>query len=157
MRPANEAHDHCLKLKAVDQDDLHVIAACLQDALIPLSEMAFLKDERRFLAAFTRFRREDTRDGEPELMQCQCVLNVEGVEAVRYRGIDPHLGRVRLELLTILPEPDPDGGVAITLLFAGDAAIQLRTTKIDARLQDFGDCWPARAVPRHAVVAQADG
>ena len=157
MRPAPEAHDQCLKLKAIDQDDLHVIAACLQDALVPLSEMAFLKDEGRFLAAFTRFRREEARDGDRKLMQCQCVLNVEGVESVRYRGIDPPLGRVRLELLTILPEPDPDGGVAITLLFAGDAAIQLRVAKIDARLQDFGECWPARAVPRHAVVAQGDG
>ena len=51
-----------LRLKAVDGDDLSVIAACLQDALIPLSEMAYLADEQRFLAAFTRFRRECLAD-----------------------------------------------------------------------------------------------
>ena len=47
-----------LRLRAVDAVDLSVIAACLQDALIPLAEMAYLADERRFMAAFTRFQRE---------------------------------------------------------------------------------------------------
>ena len=42
-----------LRLRAVDADDLSVIAACLQDALVPLSEMAYLPDQRRFMAAFT--------------------------------------------------------------------------------------------------------
>ena len=42
--------------------DLSVIAACLQDALIPLSEMVYLAGEGRFVAAFTRFRRECLAD-----------------------------------------------------------------------------------------------
>jgi hypothetical protein len=47
-----------LRLKAADCEDLAVIAACLQDARVPLKEMAFLPGERRFVAAFTRYRRE---------------------------------------------------------------------------------------------------
>ena len=34
-----------LRLRALDQDDLQVVAACLQDALVPLREMAFMADE----------------------------------------------------------------------------------------------------------------
>src|SRR5690606_18179883 len=34
----------CLRLRAVDAEDLRVIAACLQDALIPLHEMVYLPE-----------------------------------------------------------------------------------------------------------------
>ena len=65
-----------LRLRAVDPDDLSVIAACLQDALIPLSEMAYLADQRRFVAAFTRFRRECLADPASceGMTQCQSAL-----------------------------------------------------------------------------------
>ena len=70
----------CLRLKAVDTEDLSVVAACLQDALIPLREMVYLPDERRFLAAFTRFRRECLADPADcdGLTQCQSVLTFNG-------------------------------------------------------------------------------
>ena len=79
-----------LRLKAEDGDDLSVIAACLQDALIPLSEMVYLAEERRFLAAFTRFRRECLADPAQceGLTQCQSVLVVQ-----RGRGGPPPRAR----------------------------------------------------------------
>ena len=52
----------CLRLKAVDAEDLSVIAACLQDALIPLREMVYLPDEHRFLAAFTQIEEQNLRE-----------------------------------------------------------------------------------------------
>ncbi|HEX6144357.1 MAG TPA: DUF2948 family protein [Geminicoccaceae bacterium] len=159
MRPSGDTTRERLRLRAVDDEDLHVMAACLQDALTCISEMAYLRTEDRFMAAFLRFRRECQKDtGEPgALLQCQCALTFDEVEAVRYRGIDPRFGRVRLELLTIIDEPDPEGGGArINLLFAGDAAIQLKVRKIEVRLEDFGECAPATAVPVHPVVAQSD-
>ena len=100
-----------LRLKAADAADLSVIAACLQDALIPLSEMVYLPDEHRFLAAFTRFRRECLADPDrcEGLTQCQSVLTFERVEAVRHHGIDPRFGGVKLEFLTMVAEPGEDG------------------------------------------------
>jgi hypothetical protein len=139
-----------LRLRAVDAQDLSVIAACLQDALVPLSEMAYLADERRFMAAFTRFQRERAVDpGQPEgLTQSQSVLVLHDILAVRFRGLDSRFGAVRFELLTLISEPAEDG-LRITLLFAGDAAIQLDARTIAATLEDFGDPWPAITLPTH--------
>jgi Protein of unknown function (DUF2948) len=153
-RPATPAKP--LRLRAVDADDLAVIAACLQDALIPLNEMAFLAGEHRFMAAFTRFCRECLEDpdglGCDGLMQRQSVLTLEQVEAVRFRGLDPRLGRVRLELLTIVAEPEEgEGACRVTLLFAGDVAIQIQARRLSAKLEDFGDPWPARCAPAHEL------
>ena len=140
-----------LRLRAVDAEDLSVIAACLQDALIPLSEMAYLPDERRFMAAFTRFQHERMADPDRAggLMQNQSVLVLHDIETVKFRGLDPRFGAVRHELLTVLAEPAEDGLVDITLLFAGDAAIQARARGISATLEDFGDPWPATTRPSH--------
>jgi hypothetical protein len=145
-----------LRLRAADADDLAVMAACLQDALIPLNEMVFLAAEHRFMAAFTRFCRERLEDPAARdcegLMQRQSVLTLEQVDAVKFRGLDPRFGRVRLELLTIVAEPEAgEGACRITLLFAGDVAIQVRARGLSARLEDFGDPWPARCAPAHEL------
>jgi hypothetical protein len=139
-----------LRLRAVDAEDLSVIAACLQDALVPLSEMAYLPDERRFMAAFTRFRRERMVDpnGAGTLTQSQSVLVLSDIDAVQYHGLDSRFGAVRFELLTLISEPAEDGQ-HITMLFAGDAAIRLHAKTIIATLEDFGDPWPATATPTH--------
>lgn len=144
-----------LRLRAVDSDDLSVIAACLQDALIPLSEMAYLAAERRFMAAFTRFRRECLADptSTEGLTQCQAVLVFKEVEAVRHHGLDSRFGAVKLELLTMVAEPAADGLIDVTLLFAGDVAIRLRVRRIAATLEDFGDPWPAAVAPSHDLLA----
>ena len=147
----------CLRLKAVDADDLSVIAACLQDALIPLSEMVYLPDERRFLAAFTRFRRECLADPNccDGLTQCQSVLAFNGVECVKHHGLDPRFGGVKLEFLTMVPQAGDDGLVTVVLLFAGDMALQLRVRDISATLCDFGEPWPASAAPRHELATES--
>ncbi len=148
-----------LRIRAVDEDDLQVIAACLQDALIPLREMVFMANERRFMAVFSRFRREllpdpETADG---LTLCQSVLIADQVDAVKYRGLDPEFDGVKFELLTIVAEPVDERLVRITLLFAGDVAIQLHVGRIAVILEDFGDPWPADVAPRHDQLSPAPG
>jgi Protein of unknown function (DUF2948) len=146
-----------LRLKAVDADDLSVVAACLQDALIPLSEMVYMADERRFLAAFTRFRRECLSDPEQDegLMQCHSVLTFTDVETVRHHGVDPRFGAVKLEFLTMAAEPASDGLISVLLIFAGDVAIQLRVRRVRATLCDFGEPWPAAAAPHHELSSES--
>jgi hypothetical protein len=144
-----------LRLKAVDGDDLGVIAACLQDALIPLSEMAYLAGEGRFLAAFTRFRRECLADPAQcaSLTQCQSALVFHDVLSVRHHGLDSRFGGVRLELLTMVAEPATEGASDVTLVFAGDAAVRLRVRRIHVTLEDFGEPWPAPVPPAHDLAA----
>ena len=44
-----------LKLRAHDAEDLEALAACLQDALVPLAEVVYLKSEKRFVMVANRF------------------------------------------------------------------------------------------------------
>ncbi|MGH1477426.1 MAG: DUF2948 family protein [Geminicoccales bacterium] len=140
-----------LRLRAIDQDDLQIMAACLQDALIPLQEMAFLVDDHRFMAAFDRFQWErlSGSSGMDGLMICQSALRIDHVSEVKYRGLDQNLDGVKFELLTITATPKDDDGVDIALLFAGDVAIKLHVTELSLMLEDFGDARPASIAPKH--------
>ncbi len=140
-----------LRLRALDRDDLQIIAACLQDALVPLREMVYMAEERRFMASFSRFRWErlsDPSDAEA-LTLCQSVLRVDHVDNVKYRGLDGELDGVRFELLTIQAEPTENGGFTIVLVFAGHVALRLEVGDLGVMLQDFGEPWPAGVAPRH--------
>lgn len=130
-----------LRLKAADALDLGVISAMLQDARIPLSEMAYLKDERRFLCAFTRYRRELQADPHScaGLTEIMSVLTFEGIEDVKYRNLPVDKPQQMLSLLTIATRPGKDHLIYIDLVFEGSAEISLRTGAIGARLDDFGE------------------
>ena len=151
-----------LRLCARDGEDLAVVAACLQDARIPLREMCFSAPGRRFMAAFTRFQRErlagdDPADAAAGLTQSRSALVFQRVTAVRQRGLDRLDGDAELELLTIVAEAGGgDGGptvagtagmAAVTLVFAGEAAIRLQVEAIDCCLEDFGEPWQSQVTP----------
>jgi len=130
-----------LRLKAADCEDLAVIAACLQDARIPLKEMAFLPGERRFVAAFTRYRRELLPDPASceGITECASALVFDEVDEVKYKGIDPANLEREFSLLTIATGPGRQRLIHIDLMFEGDVSIQLRVDRIAARLDDFGE------------------
>jgi len=128
-----------LRLRAEDAEDFRVIAACLQDALVPLGDMTFDGDVKEFILVANRFRWE-TSPGE----RVHCAVHFTGVAAVRRRGLDlRERGRI-LDLLTIEAEPG-----AVVLLFAGDVAVRLEGERIGCRMRDIGRPWPATDTPRH--------
>jgi len=136
-----------LKLLARDAEDLAVISAVLQDALIPVSEMAYLPEERRFVVVANRFRWERSpaaprRNGERRL----AGLSISGVTAVRRRGFSLAEPDRILVLLAIRQVAG-----ALQLDFAGGASIRLETEEIVCHLDDLGEPWPTRWQPRHPV------
>lgn len=138
-----------LRLKAADPEDLAVIAACLQDARTCLREMVFSPGERRFMVAFVRYRRElqadwNSCDG---LTECPSALVFDDIAEVKYRGLDGTAPGKDLVLLTIATEPGRQHLIHIDLVFEGDAHIQLRTDRINARLDDFGEPQLCRVTP----------
>ena len=138
-----------LRLKATDPEDLAVIAACLQDARICLKEMVFQPAEHRFMAAFTRYRRERMKDWSScdGLTECLTALVFDGIGEVKYRGLDAAHPDRELVLLTIATEPGKHHLIHIDLVFEGDVQIQLRTDRIDCRLDDFGAPEPCKVTP----------
>ena len=151
------------RLMAKDAEDLAVVAACLQDALVPLSEMRFLKEEKRFVMLLNRFRWElaqpvkgdgprDSSGGDasfadaaPGNQRINSGICVDGVVAVRSRGIDLAKPAKFLNLMTL----GLDGPSKLNLMFSGDGAIQLEIERTSVFLQDFGEAWPTQWRPDH--------
>lgn len=166
----SRANGGALKLRAEDAEDLRVIAACLQDALISLSDVKFESAEHRFILVANRFRWENCTETadmpvhpadaepapDPALAACanyervNCGICFENVAQVRRRGFDPRdRGRI-LELLTMDVETGAEGsGSAVILVFAGGAAIRLEGANITCRVGDIGDPWPTQWRPYH--------
>jgi hypothetical protein len=162
--------DERLRLCARDVDDLAVIASCVQDALVPVVDMGYLPEEKRFVLALNRFRwdrmdagalaeapvhRPPTAPGDapfleegdkgPAFERVMSGLRFESVTAVRTKGIDLRNRERILELLTIHAAP----GV-ILLVFSGSAIIRLDVEQLRCYLEDFGDAWPTRWRPHHS-------
>ena len=170
MAERDPSDDKPLKLRAHDPADMDVVAALLQDALVPQADMAYLAREKRFVMVANRFRwhgdpAEDdlpaaptaepaggdvafaeAAGDAPPFERVNSGLCFDKVARVRYRGLRPGGNDEILNLLTIDSRPG-----AITLIFAGDAAIRLEVEAIRCHLEDIGDPWPTRWRPRHDV------
>jgi hypothetical protein len=136
-----------LHLKAHDADDLTVIAACLQDALVLVGDMVFLREERRFMLVANRFVWE-AADASPDGVneRTSAALTIDRVTGIKRRNFDPGRADAILSLLTIRQSPG-----AIELIFADDAAIRLETDGIYCKLADLGEPWPTRWRPSHPL------
>lgn len=161
--------DRPLKLRARDAEDLQAVAACLQDALVPLSDMAFLQREKRFVMVANRFRWErrpeaapaapprepdgDARfeDAGPEspapaYERVNCGVAFDRVARVRSRGVDLARRDQILNLLTLRAEPG-----AVTLVFSDGAEIRLEVGQIRCHMEDLGEPWPTGWRPSHPL------
>ena len=137
-----------LRLKAEDEDDLAVISACLQDALVPVRDLAYDRNARTFVLVANRFRWEcgaPGADGQP-FERTLCGVGFEAIDRVSYRGFQRGEEDRILSLLAIRRVP-----AAINLEFAGDATIRLSAAAIRCRVRDFGEPWPTVWQPDHAV------
>ena len=144
-----------LRLKATDTQDLAVLASVVQDAVVPLSDMTYQAAEALFVLAANRFRWEDAGETHVEgriYERQRCSVRVEGVTAVRVRGIAQDRRGDMLSLLTIRT----DGADAIELVFAGGGVIRLEVDGILCHLDDFDEPWPTMWRPNHPE-ADADG
>ena len=136
-----------LKLRAEDAEDLAVISACLQDALVAVRDLAYAPEERNFLFVANRFRWESglrPAPGEAPYERVLCGIMFSEVAAVSYSGFRrSDDGRI-LSLLAIRPE-----NRAVHLEFSGGAAIRIEVARILCHARDLGEPWPTPWQPRH--------
>ena len=148
--PADQS-DTALKLRAEDADDLAVISACLQDALVAVRDLAFVQPDQTFLMVANRFRWERaTRQarGEAGYQRTLCGITFGAVVGVSYSGFRRSEDARILSLLAIRPARDGERGV-ILLEFSDGAAIRLSVGRILCHAQDLGEPWPTPWQPRH--------
>jgi len=135
-----------LRLRAEDAADLAVISACLQDALVPVCDLAFDRDERRFLMIANRFRWEAGQNGVAGFERTLCGIAFEDVDGVSYRGFRRNDEERILSLLAIRTQ---DAGRIIDLDFSAGASIRLSVGTIRCRVRDLGEPWPTAWQPGH--------
>jgi hypothetical protein len=141
-----------LKLIALDAEDLAVISAHLQDAVLQVGDMAYLPREQRFAAIVNRF---DWSNGLHKAGKNPCYfrrrtgIHFERVLGARLHGIDLKDRDRVLELLALQFEVKDAPEGFVTLVFAGGGEISLHVECIEAELRDLGPAWQARAKPEH--------
>jgi hypothetical protein len=143
-----------LRLVAQDAEDLKVIAALLQDAVLPVTELKYDARRRRFAALLNRFRWEDRVEAERvgrAYERVRSLLVVEDVRKVQSLGFDRAEKDLVLSLLSISFEPGEDGTGRLTLTLAGDGAVALDVEALDLRLDDVTRPYraPSGKVPHH--------
>ncbi|WP_420410589.1 DUF2948 family protein [Hoeflea sp.] len=139
-----------LKLIALDETDLAVISACLQDAVFKTGDADFHGKERTFTLETNRFVWEENEDKTNE--RRRSVLALKQVGAVRSRGInlkDTDAVHALLAVRFAPAEEAPAG--AIELVLSGGAVIRLEVDCIEVQLTDVGGGWETNFRPRHPV------
>lgn len=137
-----------LRLVALDPDDLTVLSAQVQDALVRPADLVWLPEERRFALELRRFDWEAPDTPRRRL----AALHFERVLRVRSRDLPERGAETPLNLLAALFHPtqepgDPSG--EIELAFSGGASIRLAVECVEAQLADLGPIWEAAARPAH--------
>lgn len=140
-----------LKIAALDDQDLAIMSAHVQDAVIRIGDLQYLASERRFVVALNRFVWEKKRKlFSRRHERRRSVLHFDGVRAVRTTGMRREVVDDVLSLLAVrfMPGAEAPAGT-IELTCSGGAAVQLDVDCIEARLTDLGAAWETTALPRH--------
>jgi hypothetical protein len=143
------AEARALRLKAEDPEDLGVIAAVMQDALVPVCDIEYLAAERRLVLVANRFKWECV-DGKATRGFERTLTGIcfDGVAAVRTKGFSRAERDRILNLLTIDATPQ-----TVTLAFSDEASLRLEVERIRCHVHDIGEPWPTPWRPDHPLDA----
>ena len=142
-----------LKLIAKTEDDLKVVSAHLQDAIANISDMANLRKSKIFLMQMNRFMWEDVEKGVfRKNKRIRTVLKFENVIKVNSRNINQTKNDKFLDFLTIETNQMPDNNYEMKIVFAGDSIIKIISEVIEVTLDDQGEAWETKNMPKHKVM-----
>lgn len=143
-----------LKLVAFDEEDLAVISACVQDAVLKVGDLVYLPKERRFALGMNRFIWEKAADGSRrDYERRRAALTFDRVLSVKTSNIRRDRPDAVLDLLAVSFEATDAPAGVITIFFAGGGAVRLEVEVVETRLADLGAAWATRARPSHDLAA----
>jgi hypothetical protein len=149
-----------LKLIALDQEDIEVVSAHLQDAVVKAADIRWRPAEKRLIIALNRFDWEAAHGTVPEFRRRRAALRFERVTTCKCRNCIAveavQTDRVLNLLAVVFEGTDHPSGV-ITLTFSGGATLRLEVECLEAELADLGPSWVTECCPAHQVDSEADG
>ena len=129
-----------IKLKANNSEDLKVIATFVQDAILPIGDFAYFKQDKKIMFAINRYCWEN----ESEKTRANSVLTILNVEKIQTKNIDITDRKQVLYILDILEEK---GG--LNVVFANDKFIKVNSDNIAVSLVDVDEPWSVDQSPEH--------
>jgi hypothetical protein len=138
-----------LKLAALDESDLEVLSAHMQDAVLKCSDIRYWKSKGKFAILANRFAWDALSRGKNGRFQRRLSgLQFARVLSARSSGISRD-GETVLSLLSIGFDPGEPPSGTVVLTFAGGGTIRLEVECIEAQLDDLGPAWETAHVPCH--------
>lgn len=133
-----------LKLHAQSVDDIEMLSALLQDALIAGADMVFDKAENTFMLVANRYCWELQDAGQQ--MRCMCGVKFGTIGAVRTRRMTAD----KTQFYNLLAIEYDKAAQHIMLVFSGGVGIQLEVSSIMIIVRDLAEPHPSFARPDHS-------
>ena len=148
-----------LRLLANDRDDVGILSALLQDAIIPGSDMNFDPKLNEFVVVANRFCWElepsvdiKSSDGKAIYERRLCGIRIAHVRSVQHYHWPEtrQYGLFNLLALGLVDMAEQaEDGVVLQLQFSGDSSLRLNVDDIDIVLADLDVGHPTSLQPAH--------
>jgi len=147
-----ESKKNFLKLIGKNQEDLKVVSAYLQDSIVAVKDIVFLKKNRTFIMLVNRFMWEDVEKGVfRKNKRIRCAVKFENVLNAKSKNINQKNRNKFLECLAIKSIFDSDDIYKIKFFFAGNGAITIIAETIELVMNDIGSPWDVKHFPKHKI------
>ena len=153
--------DRQLRLLARDEDDVAVVSALLQDAIIPGADMEFKRKTNQFFIVANRFCWEiqpldgvTSSDGKPVHQRRLCGICIRHVTAVQHHNWPDVRQDALFNLLALRyvgMSKHTGEGVVLQFEFSGGSSLRLLTDEINITLADLDAGHPTSLQPAHDV------
>ena len=141
-----------LKLLGKHQEDLKIISAYLQDSILIVKDIVFLKQNRTFIMIVNRFMWENVEKGVfRQNKRIRCAVKFEEVIKVESKNINQKNKNKPLECLAIKCSSIFDETYKIKIFFAGNSVITVTLEAIEVALHDLGKPWHVKHIPIHKI------
>ena len=135
-----------LKLFARAAEDMDIISAHMQDAVLQTGDMAFLDDQRRVVLVMNRFCWELP---ESKSLRVRSALQIGSIVNAQRRNIRSATPDGVLSLLALRFEAEDAPAGTVSIIFSGGGEIRLAVETCEAILEDITEPWTATRRPAH--------
>jgi hypothetical protein len=140
-----------LKLAALDEEDLAVISAQVQDAVLKVGDIRYYPGDRHLVIAMNRFAWDKAVAGGKRAARerRRSALSFAQAGALKAKNIRQNAKDAVLSLLAVNFTPTDAPAGRVDLLFAGGGTLSFTVDCIEAQLADLGAAWVTEHQPSH--------
>jgi hypothetical protein len=141
-----------LKLIALDAEDLDVVSAHLQDAVLKVGDVHWLKAEQRLVMTLNRFVWEAVEGRRTRSFERRrSALSFARVTSVKAHRLNKDAPDTVIDLLAVRFTPTDAPSGVVELIFAGGGAMRIEVECLEAAFADLGAAWATGKCPEHGL------